>query len=208
MSMLTWYLDPCSDISMDLYLLCLLVTSKSMLIFIVIRLDTHFISISRMLKATLVKSNIRYRGAQIWNHLFDLGIDSEAPELVFANCMKFDIRNSMLTALQTIGLLHPSVSRYMYLYGLTCHKNDWSFFFYIFSLFTVSYVNVISFSLSPYNDINFRHRYFRICYSYSSIAPVLFFFHPITNWIRSSDNDSTGFWPPGSLHSLGADGHI
>ena len=24
--------------------------------------------------------------------------------------------------------------------------------------------------------------------------------------IRSSDNDSTGFWPPGSLHTLGADG--
>ena len=22
------------------------------------------------------------------------------------------------------------------------------------------------------------------------------------------DNDSTGFWPPGSLHTLGADGHI
>ena len=26
--------------------------------------------------------------------------------------------------------------------------------------------------------------------------------------IRSSENDSTGFWPPGSLHTLGADGHI
>ena len=26
--------------------------------------------------------------------------------------------------------------------------------------------------------------------------------------IRSSDNDSTGFWPPGLLHTLGADGHI
>ena len=26
--------------------------------------------------------------------------------------------------------------------------------------------------------------------------------------IRSSDNDSTGFWPPGSLHTLGANGHI
>ena len=26
--------------------------------------------------------------------------------------------------------------------------------------------------------------------------------------IRSSDNDSSGFWPPGSLHTLGADGHI
>ena len=26
--------------------------------------------------------------------------------------------------------------------------------------------------------------------------------------IRSSDNDSIGFWPPGSLHTLGADGHI
>ena len=26
--------------------------------------------------------------------------------------------------------------------------------------------------------------------------------------IRSNDNDSTGFWPPGSLHTLGADGYI
>ena len=26
--------------------------------------------------------------------------------------------------------------------------------------------------------------------------------------IRSSDNDSTGFWPPGSLHTMGAGGHI
>ena len=26
--------------------------------------------------------------------------------------------------------------------------------------------------------------------------------------IRSSDNDRTGFWPPGSLHTLGADGQI
>ena len=26
--------------------------------------------------------------------------------------------------------------------------------------------------------------------------------------IRSSDKDSTGFWPPGSLPTLGADGHI
>ena len=26
--------------------------------------------------------------------------------------------------------------------------------------------------------------------------------------IRSNDNDSTGFWPPGLLHTLGADGHI
>ena len=26
--------------------------------------------------------------------------------------------------------------------------------------------------------------------------------------IWSSDNDSTGFLPPGSLHTLGADGHI
>ena len=30
--------------------------------------------------------------------------------------------------------------------------------------------------------------------------------HNVT--IRSSDNDSTGFWPPGSLHTLGTDGHI
>ena len=27
-------------------------------------------------------------------------------------------------------------------------------------------------------------------------------------WERSSDNDSSGFWPPGSLHTLGEDGHI
>ena len=26
--------------------------------------------------------------------------------------------------------------------------------------------------------------------------------------IRSSDNDSSDFWPPGSLHTLGADWHI
>ena len=26
--------------------------------------------------------------------------------------------------------------------------------------------------------------------------------------IRSSDNDNIGFWPPGSLHTLGADGYI
>ena len=26
--------------------------------------------------------------------------------------------------------------------------------------------------------------------------------------IRSSDIDSTGFWPQGSLHTLSADGHI
>ena len=25
---------------------------------------------------------------------------------------------------------------------------------------------------------------------------------------RSSDNDSSGFWTPGSLQTLGADGHI
>ena len=31
----------------------------------------------------------------------------------------------------------------------------------------------------------------------------------VWEWIiRSSDNDSTGLWPPGSLHTLGADGHI
>ena len=28
----------------------------------------------------------------------------------------------------------------------------------------------------------------------------------VTIW--SSANDSTGFWPPSSLHTLGADGHI
>ena len=32
--------------------------------------------------------------------------------------------------------------------------------------------------------------------------------HETRAWLRSSDNDSTGFWPPGSLHTLGADGHI
>ena len=26
--------------------------------------------------------------------------------------------------------------------------------------------------------------------------------------IQSSDNDNTGFWPPNSLHTLSADGHI
>ena len=30
----------------------------------------------------------------------------------------------------------------------------------------------------------------------------------VTATIRSSDNDSTGLWPPGSLNILGADGHI
>ena len=30
----------------------------------------------------------------------------------------------------------------------------------------------------------------------------------VSGLIRSSDNDSTGLWPPGSLHTLGADGHI
>ena len=30
----------------------------------------------------------------------------------------------------------------------------------------------------------------------------------LTDPMRSSDNDSTGLWPPGSLHTLGADGHI
>ena len=33
------------------------------------------------------------------------------------------------------------------------------------------------------------------------------YFH-VVDPIRSSDNDSTGLWPPGSLHTLGADGHI
>ena len=26
--------------------------------------------------------------------------------------------------------------------------------------------------------------------------------------LRYSDDDNTGFWPPGSLHTLSADGHI
>ena len=30
----------------------------------------------------------------------------------------------------------------------------------------------------------------------------------LPSWIRSSDIDSTGFWSPGSLHTLGTDGHI
>ena len=29
-----------------------------------------------------------------------------------------------------------------------------------------------------------------------------------TSSIKSSDNYRTGFWPPGSLHTLGADAHI
>ena len=102
MSMFIWYLDLCSDISIDPYLLCLLVTSKPMLIFTVMILDKPFISISWMLNATLVK-NIRYRGAQIKNHLLELGIDSETFELVFTNCVKCYIRNGMLTALRIIG---------------------------------------------------------------------------------------------------------
>ena len=38
-----------------------------------------------------------------------------------------------------------------------------------------------------------------LCHIYASVRWVR---------IRSSDNDSTGFWPPGSLHTLGADRHI
>ena len=36
----------------------------------------------------------------------------------------------------------------------------------------------------------------------------LFILHDKQISIRSSDNDNTSFWPPGSLHTLGADGHI
>ena len=54
-------------------------------------------------KSNLGRRNIRYRGAHIWNHLLELGIDSETSELVFANFMKFYIRNGMLTTLRTIG---------------------------------------------------------------------------------------------------------
>ena len=36
------------------------------------------------------------------------------------------------------------------------------------------------------------------------LSQVVYWLQPI----RSSDNDSTGFWAPGSLHTLGADGHI
>ena len=54
-------------------------------------------------KSNLGKRNMKYRGALIWNHLLELGIDSETSELVFANCVNFFIRNGMLTALRTIG---------------------------------------------------------------------------------------------------------
>ena len=40
------------------------------------------------------------------------------------------------------------------------------------------------------------------------ILPYSFICHEFIYTIRSSDNDSTSFWPPGSLHTLGADGHI
>ena len=48
------------------------------------------------------------------------------------------------------------------------------------------------------------------CFSFapgrcSNVPKFVIFKHFV---IRSSDNDSTGFWPPGSLHTLGADGHI
>ena len=49
-------------------------------------------------KSNLGKWNLRYRGAQIWNHLLEVGIDSGTSELVFANCVKFHIRNGMFTA--------------------------------------------------------------------------------------------------------------
>ena len=45
---------------------------------------------------------------------------------------------------------------------------------------------------------------------YTKLGPASFEALWVTSrsLIRSSDNDSTGFWPPGSLHTLGADGHI
>ena len=45
-----------------------------------------------------------------------------------------------------------------------------------------------------------------VCHSYDD--NVLNVSEDNRDIIRSSDNDSTGFWPPGSLHTLGADGHI
>ena len=46
----------------------------------------------------------------------------------------------------------------------------------------------------------------------SSVTELSVNFHPwqyhMVFGIRSSDNDSTGFWPPGWLHTLVADGYI
>ena len=39
-------------------------------------------------RSDLGKKNIRYRGAQIWNYLLDLGINSETSELIFSKNMK------------------------------------------------------------------------------------------------------------------------
>ena len=56
------------------------------------------------------------------------------------------------------------------------------------------------------------HQYYTMIGSDNGLSPVQR--QPII-WtndgllsLQSSDNDSTGFWPPGSLHTLGADGHI
>ena len=50
-----------------------------------------------------------------------------------------------------------------------CHEN----IFYVVFFFSFFNVHVILLNLSPDNDINFRHRYFSMCYSYLNIAPVL-----------------------------------
>ena len=53
-------------------------------------------------RSDLGKKNIRYRGAQIWNYLLDLGINSETSELIFKNNMKYYLKNNMLTSLRTL----------------------------------------------------------------------------------------------------------
>ena len=53
-------------------------------------------------RSDLGKKNIRYRGAQIWNYLLDLGINSETSELIFSKNMKYYLKNSMLTSLRTL----------------------------------------------------------------------------------------------------------
>ena len=53
-------------------------------------------------RSDLGKKNIRYRGAQIWNYLLDLGINSETSELIFSKNMKYYLKNNMLTSLRTL----------------------------------------------------------------------------------------------------------
>ena len=53
-------------------------------------------------RSDLGKNNIRYRGAQIWNYLLDLGINSETSESIFSKNMKYYLKNNMLTSLRTL----------------------------------------------------------------------------------------------------------